>query len=213
MCCAWLAGNAGRKNDAKNRHLLTITQLCQAISLQLGHYRQSEKKLVKDQYLFHISSQNGELWPTSSWDRFRVWGTPANFNGFCILASLLQERRSPEANQTLLFARCLAVSLDATLLYIFEGSCPLMEFRHVQNSLCVQALRSRVLAALLHCTKAAASAKLCGVIQGMELQNFRRWRHLYSAGRPSRWALAHILVYFKTRNVGQCPTWWSPCRT
>jgi len=30
-----------------------------------------------------------------------LWGTPANFNGFHVLASLLQQRRSPEANQTL----------------------------------------------------------------------------------------------------------------
>jgi len=30
-----------------------------------------------------------------------VWGTPANFNGLRILASLLQRRRSTEANQTL----------------------------------------------------------------------------------------------------------------
>ena len=29
-----------------------------------------------------------------------VWGTPANFNGFCVLASLLQRRRSVEVNQT-----------------------------------------------------------------------------------------------------------------
>jgi len=28
-----------------------------------------------------------------------VWGTPANFNGFRVLASLLQLRRSPEANK------------------------------------------------------------------------------------------------------------------
>jgi len=41
-----------------------------------------------------------------------------------------------------------------------------------------------------------ASAKLRGVVQGMELQNFRRGRHLYWAGRPSRWASAHILVFF-----------------
>jgi len=30
-----------------------------------------------------------------------VWGTPANCNWFCVLASLLQRRRSTEANQTL----------------------------------------------------------------------------------------------------------------
>jgi len=29
-----------------------------------------------------------------------VWGTPANFNVFCMLASLLQRRRSMEVNQT-----------------------------------------------------------------------------------------------------------------
>jgi len=40
------------------------------------------------------------------------------------------------------------------------------------------------------------SAKLYGLVQGMELQNFRRGRHLYSAWRRSRWASAHILVVF-----------------
>jgi len=32
---------------------------------------------------------------------WRVWGTPENFNGFRVLASLLQRCHSPEANQTL----------------------------------------------------------------------------------------------------------------
>jgi len=36
----------------------------------------------------------------------------------------------------------------------------------------------------------------CGVVQGMELQNFRRGRHLYSVGRPLRLASAHIVVVF-----------------
>ena len=45
-----------------------------------------------------------------------------------------------------------------------------------------------------HGTAAAGSAKLCGVVQGMELWNFCRGRHLHSAGRPSRWSSAHILV-------------------
>ena len=37
MCCWRLAGNAGRKNDAKNRHLCTIAHVCRAISSQLKH--------------------------------------------------------------------------------------------------------------------------------------------------------------------------------
>jgi len=57
---------------------------------------------------------------------WRVWGTPANFNRFCVLAALLQG------------IPVLGVSQTAAL---------------------------------------------------------NRGRHLYLAGRPSRWALAHILVY------------------
>ena len=44
----------------------------------------------------------------------------------------------------------------------------------------------RVLAVLLHCTL------VVGVSQTASLN---RGRHLYSAGRPSHWALAHILVH------------------
>ena len=36
------------------------------------------------------------------------------------------------------------------------------------------------------------SSLFARVVQGMELPNFRRGCHLYSAGRPSRCALAHI---------------------
>jgi len=46
-------------------------------------------------------------------------------------------------------------------------------------------MRSLILAALLH------STQVVGISQTAALS---RGRHLYSAGRPSRWALAHILV-------------------
>ena len=48
----------------------------------LGTYRQSRKKLVKQQYLLQMSSQYGVLRPTSGWDRFVSLGHPANFNIF-----------------------------------------------------------------------------------------------------------------------------------
>jgi len=53
------------------------------------------------------------------------------------------------------FARCLAVSWAGTLCTCihFRGSCPLTEFCQVQTSLCVQVLRSHILAALLHGTR------------------------------------------------------------
>jgi len=38
----------------------------------------------------------------------------------------------------------------------------------------------------------------------MELRNFRRWCHLYSAGRPSRWASAYILVVLNRWDVCDC---------
>jgi len=44
------------------------------------------------------------------------------------------------------------------------------------------------------CRAADVSQTLQRRIQGMELRNFRRGHHLCSAGRPSRWASAHILV-------------------
>ena len=56
MCCTRLAGNTGRKNDAKNRHLRTIAQLCRAISSQLRHASTIGKKL-KQQYLPHMFLQ------------------------------------------------------------------------------------------------------------------------------------------------------------
>jgi len=62
-----------------------------------------------------------------------VWGTPANLNGFRILASLLQRRRSTEANQTLRDVWPSRWLVDS--MYIFGGCCPVMEFCQVQNSL------------------------------------------------------------------------------
>jgi len=120
ICCTRLA----EIQDAKNRHFGTIAQLCRAVSSQLRHiYRQSEKNL------FNIDTSStrphnmvnfGLLTAEIFW---RVWGTPANFNEFHVLAALL------------------------------HGNV------------------------------------VVGVIIFAALN---RGRHLYSAGRPSRWALAHI---------------------
>jgi len=47
---------------------------------------------------------------------WRVWGTPANFNVFCVLASLLQQRCTPEANQTLHDVATLYKKLSTVIL-------------------------------------------------------------------------------------------------
>ena len=56
VCCMRLAENTGCKKVAKNRHLGTIAQLCWAVSSQLRHVSTIRKKLVKQQYLLHMSS-------------------------------------------------------------------------------------------------------------------------------------------------------------
>jgi len=117
-----LADNTGHKNDAKNRHLGTIAQVCRAIFSQLRHVSTIGEKLVKQQYLLHMTLQYGELRPTSSWDRFVSLGTPANFNGFRVLASLPQRRRSKESNQTLHDVWPSPARLH--YIYIFGGCCP-----------------------------------------------------------------------------------------
>ena len=58
-CCTRLAGNAGRKKVTKNRHLGTIAQLFRATSSQLTHVLTIGKKLVKQWYVVHMSSQYG----------------------------------------------------------------------------------------------------------------------------------------------------------
>jgi len=64
-----------------------------------------------------------------------VWSTPANFNRFRVLPSLMQRRRSQEVNHTL---HDIWPSPELVhYLYIFGGSCPLAEFCQVQNSLYV----------------------------------------------------------------------------
>jgi len=56
-----------------------------------------------------------------------------------------------------------------TCIYVFGGCCFLVEFCHVQNSLCVQVLRSPVLAESLHDTPAADISQTlqCGTRNGI----------------------------------------------
>jgi len=78
-------------------------------------------------------SQYVELRPLAAEISLPVWGTPANFNGFRVLASLMQRRRSAEVNQTL--HDVWPSPALVRYIYIFGGSCPMAEFFQVQNSL------------------------------------------------------------------------------
>jgi len=89
MCCSRLAANTGRKKVAKNRHLGTIAQLQRAISSQLRHVSTIGKKLVKQQNLPTCLYNMVNFGPLVAEILSLVWGTPANFNGFRVLAALL----------------------------------------------------------------------------------------------------------------------------
>jgi len=108
-----------------------------------------------------------------------VWGTPATFNGFRVLAPLLQRRRSTEANQTL---HDLWPSPGLVhYVYIFGGYCPVTEF-----SLCLSLAVSHICIVTSRHSSSGRPPNFAALSRG---------RHLYPAGRPSRWALAHILAY------------------
>jgi len=188
MCCTRLAGNTGLKNYAKIAICAASHNFVELYFRNYGTYLQSEKNLLSSS----ISSRRPTIGsmmnfgPLTAKIGSDVWGTPANFNEFHVLASLLQRCHSVEANQSL---HDFWPSPELVhYLYIFGGCCPLTEFCHVQISLCVPSL------ALLHGTPAAGVSRNLRRSQKMELQYLRRRHHLYSAGRPSRFASAHILV-------------------
>ena len=112
----------------KNRHLRAIAQFCLAISSQLRHLSTIGKNFLSSNISSTCLHNMVNFGPLAAEIVSLAWGTPANFNGF------------------------------------------------------------RVLAALLHGTL------LVGVSQTAALN---RGCHLYSAGRPSRWALAHISSFFR----------------
>jgi len=125
----------------KNRHLGTMAQLCRAMSSQLRHISTIGKKRLSSNVSSTCSYNMVNFGPLAAEIGPVIWGIPANFNAF------------------------------------------------------------RVLAALLHNTP------VLGVSQTAALN---RGCHLYSAGWPSRWALAHIPVGMRTTTEMEItPRRWS----
>jgi len=94
-----LAANTGRKN----RHLGTIAQLCRAISSQLRRVSTIGKNLLNidtSSTCPHNTVNFGLLTAEICW---RVWRTPANFNGFRVLAALLHGTLVVGVSQTAAF--------------------------------------------------------------------------------------------------------------
>ena len=85
MCCAY---GSLEMQDPKNGHLGTMAQLCRAISSQLRHISTIGKKLLESN-VFQTCPHNMVNFGPLAAEIWRVWGTPANFNRFHVLAALL----------------------------------------------------------------------------------------------------------------------------
>ena len=115
------------KQSPSGHHLTTLSGYIFATKACIDN----RKKLVKQQYLLHMSSYYGELRLISGWDLLASLGHPCKFQQVSRLGSVTARYSSRPIGRQPNFAA------------------------------------------------------------------LNRRRHLYSAGRPSRWAFTHILVYFR----------------
>jgi len=95
-----LTENARPKKVAKNCHLGTIAQLCRAISSQPRHVSTFGTGLLSSSMASRCPLNMVNIGPLTSQICWRVWGTPANFNRFRILAALLHGSKVVGVSQT-----------------------------------------------------------------------------------------------------------------
>jgi len=85
----------------KNRHLRTIAQLCRAVSSQLRHVSTIGKNLLSSNTFSTCFHNMVNFGPLAAEIGSVVWGTPANFNAFRVLAALLHGTPVLGGSQTL----------------------------------------------------------------------------------------------------------------
>jgi len=100
MCGTRLAENAGPKKVAKIAIWAPSHNFVGLYLRNQGTYQQPEKLLSSSMSSRrpHNMVNIGPLTAEIGW---RVWGTPANFNGFCVLAALLHGTLVLGVSQTL----------------------------------------------------------------------------------------------------------------
>jgi len=102
MCCTRLAENTGCKNCAKKspsaHHRTTLSSYMFATK---AHINNRKKCLLNSNISSSCPHNMVNFGPLTADIDSGVWGTPANFNGFCVMALLLHPRRWREVNLTL----------------------------------------------------------------------------------------------------------------
>ena len=160
MCCTRLADNTGRKKSPSGHHHTTLLGCIFANKACIDNW----KNLLNSNISSTCSHNMANFGPLTAEIGLPVWGTPANFNGFCVLPSLLQRRRSPEANQT--WHDVWPSPGLIHYIYIFGGSClpdgilPFATCKIHFTKSCVLLYWQRYCMAF----QQRASAKLCGVV-------------------------------------------------
>jgi len=135
--------------------------------------------------------------------RWRVWGSPANFNRFLVLALLLHWRRSTQVSDTL-----QDVWLSPNVC-TFLGVLPPNEILPAAKFTLRSSLAFSYIGSVITWPLTSCHQPNCGVVQGMELWNCRRGHHLYSSGWPSCVPSAHILVCLSFNGLFSRWTWVS----
>jgi len=93
MCCTRLAEYTGCKKSLSGHHPdpTTLSGYIFATKASINN----RKKLVKQQYLLHMSPQRGELWPANGWDLLAWLGHPGNGFAFWLrYCTNVAQRRS-----------------------------------------------------------------------------------------------------------------------
>jgi len=180
-----------------------IAQLGRAISSQLRHVSTIGKKTcqtaIPPPYVLYVLTIWWTIRPTSGWDPLESLGHPNKFQWFSHLSfvTVVTSFTGGQPN----FARCWTVSCAGTLYIHFRGLLP-------HNRILPDAkftLHSSL--ALSYIGSVTARHSSSGHQPNFAVLS--RGRHLYSTGRPSRWALAHILVHCVTDAyfIKGCLTW------
>ena len=85
MCCMWLTENTGRKKSPSRHHCTSLSGHIFATKACIDN----RKKNLLNSNVSPTSHNIVNFSPLAAEICWRAWGTPANFNGFCVLAVLL----------------------------------------------------------------------------------------------------------------------------
>jgi len=142
-CCMRLAENTGCKNLPFRHHRTTLSGYIFTTKARIDN-----RKNLLNSNIFPACPHNmANFGPLAAEIGRLIWGTPKNLMGShlgFVTAAISLSGSQPK------FARCLAISCAGALYIHFWGLLPHDGILPVQNLLCIQVLRSPILAALLH---------------------------------------------------------------